>query len=300
MVLYLSARVLASGIQGGGPSFVVMQFAPIVVGPAMAMLAIGLALLFGRAFQLQDIVWGYVPLGVIEKVAVFIMCTVPIAYGATFYFGESGSFRFAREAREIFEQKCTLAGEKLPSLPVGDVQGLYLDNDWSARFDRINDGVFIGYGGGVYGEPWVNSGWLLFFEKKDDSRTPIAKYKKYSFVDGKKWVGADVLSSKYGVFVVNLVDGIDPKLKVGGARIQIVDLGTQEVIASSTYFVDHWERKFCGVAPNGYFDTGDFIRRALGLKMQYPSAIARANNPSTSPTSMTQRAPSAVELPAKN
>lgn len=40
-VVYLAARLLASTVEGGGGSFVVMQFGPFMLWPARALLAIG-------------------------------------------------------------------------------------------------------------------------------------------------------------------------------------------------------------------------------------------------------------------
>lgn len=40
-VVYLAARLLASTVEGGGGSFVVMQFGPFILWPARVLLAIG-------------------------------------------------------------------------------------------------------------------------------------------------------------------------------------------------------------------------------------------------------------------
>lgn len=88
---------------------------------------------------------------------------------------------------------------------------------------------------------------------------------------------------------------VDPRLKVGGAEVSIVDLEANETIASTTYFVSWRDGKFCGDMPSGYFDTGEFIRRALGLKMQYPSAWPKAGAEAPAAVPKTQQAQAAVE-----
>ncbi|MBK9160525.1 MAG: hypothetical protein IPM27_02985 [Nitrosomonadales bacterium] len=292
-VLYVSARVLASAVQGGGASFVVMQFAPIVVLPARGLMSVGLVWLMVRAFQAKAENWKAAGFKVFETVMIFIFCMVPLGYAASFFLAEDGAFRLAREARKVFKEKCVLAGEVLPQEPVGEVKSLYLDNDWSTRFG-VKSGVLSDGGGGILGEPLVNSGWLLFFETKNQYGRQAGKFKKYSFVDGRKWEYGDAFTSKYAVFVTDMVKDIDPRLKVGGAEVSIVDLEAKETIASTTYFISRRDGKFCGDMPSGYFDTSEFIRRALGLKMQYPAAWAKTDGQASSQTSITQQA-SAVD-----
>ena len=293
LILYVSARALASAVQGGGASFVVAQFSPMVVLPGRGLLIIGLVWLLVRAFQQKTVGWKFDGFRNFEKAMIFVFCAVPTSYSAYFYIAEDGPFRLAREAKNVFEKKCVMAGEVLPQEPVGEMQSLYLDNDWSSRFG-VKNGVLSDGGGGILGEPLVNSGWLLFFETKNQYGRQPGKFKKYSFADGRKWVYGDTLTSKYAVFVKDMVTDVDPRLKVGGAQVSIVDLEANKTIASTTYFVSRRDGKFCGDIPSGYFDTGEFIRRALALKMQYPSAWAKTDGQVSSPPPITQHAGSTV------
>lgn len=278
-VLYVAARVFASTIQGGGPSFVVMQFSPLVVLPASALMTIGLAWLVVRVFQVPSRNWKFAGLGKVEMVMILIAFAIPSSYVASFYLAEDGAFRLAQEANKVFKEKCALSGEVLPQKPIGEVQGIYLERDGDVRFG-VKNGVVTDQGAGILGEPLVNSGWLLFFETNNQNGRDgeqLGKFKKYSFVDGRKWEYGDTLSSQYAVLVTEMVKDVDPRLQVGGAKISIVDRATNETLASTTYFFSRRNGKFCGAAPRGYFDSGEFIRRALGLKMQYPSAYSPPN-----------------------
>jgi hypothetical protein len=286
-ILFVSARVLASTVQGGGASFVLMQFAPIVVLPAKALIIAGLTWLFVRSFQKKTEDSDFTGMMAFEKLMIAAFCAVPISYVAYFYVAEDGAFRLAREAKIVFEKKCVLAGEVLPQEPVGTIQSLYIDSDGGARFG-VKDGIILNSGGGILGEPLVNSGFLLFFETKNQFKRQPGKYKKYSFADGRKWEYSDSFTSRYAVLVTNLSTGIDPRLKVGGAEVSIVDLEENKKIASTTYFVSRREGKFCGDIPSGYFDTGEFIRRALGLKIQYPSVSRKTTLNVPDSTSTTQ------------
>lgn len=188
-LIYVSARVLASAVQGGGASFAVMQIAPIVVLPARGFLAVGLVLLFVRAFQMKSGAWEVSGFRTYEKAMILIFCAIPTSYAASFYLAEEGAFRLAREAKNVFKVKCVLAGEVLPQVPVGEVKSLYFDRDGGARFG-VKDGTVINNGGGILGEPLVNSGWLLFFETNNQNNhygKKPGKFKKYSFADGRKW-----------------------------------------------------------------------------------------------------------------
>jgi len=97
------------------------------------------------------------------------------------------------------------------------------------------------------------------------------KYRRHVLKD---WKGSPVneIESEYGLFHKDLTTDAEKKLGISGAEVEIRNLGTNEVIATTTYFVSSRHQRFCGNAPNGEFSVSAFIIRALNLTRQYPSA----------------------------
>jgi hypothetical protein len=280
-VFYITARVVASTVQGGGASFAVIQLAPLVIYPSQLLLCYGLVWLATR-YSNQRPEATHSPIKISEVIAVLIAIAIPTGFVSTFYVGEDAPIRLVLKAREVFQVKCTSVSEMLPEHPVGEIEGIYIDRDFEARYD-IKDGVYAGNSVGIWGEPMVNSGWLLFFEVSDKSKNPEAKYRRHYLKD---WKGlpTDSLLSTYGVFSIDLTTDVERNLGVSGTEIRIVNLESNETISSTRFFANSKERKFCGKTSNGHFSSSDFVRRALGLKMQFPSAFVKSQNPMTTPT----------------
>jgi hypothetical protein len=275
LILYLIPRIFASSIQGGGPSYVVAMFSPFFVLPAQLLFLIGFIWLATRSISKREEKRERKPFGIAEGVALAVILAVPAAYASTLYFGEDAPFRIAREANQVFQVKCQQAGERIARKPTEPVKGLYLERDGSERYEQIKDGVYHASGSGILGEPLVNSGLLLFMEKNNDRPRPEDggqfKYRRHGFKD---WKGepVDDITSEYGLYRKDLTGDLEQKLGIRGAEISIKDLKSAEIVATTTYFVSTRQRKFCGEAPNGYFDVGQFVMRALGLTKIYPSA----------------------------
>lgn len=281
IVFYVVARIFASTVQGGGGSFVVMSFAPIVIFPAWAMLAAGLIWLVFRSIrnrqEIQQL--GAGTLGIREGVAIAMALGIPaVAVASTLFLVENAPFRLAKEAETFFNEKCKSAGEVIINTPQ-NVQSVYIDQDGEQYFQKIVNGVYGSYGSSILGEPLVNSGWLLYFEKKNDRQQidgGVAKYRKHALKD---WKGEPVeeLTSEYGVFQKSLVSNIDEKrLGVRGMEVTIRNLKTEQTVATLTYFTSSRQRTICGQPSDGNFSVSNFIRKSLNLKKQFPDAFSQA------------------------
>lgn len=278
LVCYVAARVLASGIQGGGPSFVIASFAPLVVYPSWLLLGGGflwLAVTSARGWRSRT-AWRSVT--VTEAVVLLVFLAAPAHFGWQLVFAEDGPIRMARAAKSLFEIRCKSTGEKLLGPVIEEVQGVYFEPDGGSHYDRIQGqgGVYSSSGSSILGEPMVNSGWLLFFERKNyrssaPGETP-ALYTRHYLKDGKGQPVND-LESRYGVLARNLETEAEKKFGVHGVEIRIVDLKTDETIATTSYFISTRHRRFCGDAPDGNFSASSFVTRSLGLKRQFPSAF---------------------------
>lgn len=278
LILYVASRTFASMIQGGGASFLVMSFAPFVIFPAWIMLGAGLIWLTvrsvrGRKEQLQTVPR---PLGIGGAFGIIAAFGIPAAAVAwTLFLSESAPFRLAKEAEQLFRERCTGAGEKVVETPE-NVQSVYLDRDGGQYFENIVNGVYGGYGGSILGEPLVNSGFLLYFEKQNDRQRvdgSTAKYRKHGLKD---WKGEpeEELTSKFGVFQKSLVSNDEEKrLGVHGTEVTIKNLRNEHVIASLVFYTSSRHRTICGHTGDGHFGVSDFVRKSLNLSRQFPSAF---------------------------
>lgn len=280
LTLYVAARVLASSVEGGGGSFVVMSFSAFVVLPSWSLLLTGFVWLVARSIRQRKENLKRWAFTVWEGTAVLAATAVPVIFVAMLFLGEEGAFRVARQAEKVFQEKCKMAGEKLIKSPPEEVQSLFFEKDYGVNL-RVEGANYSSQGMGIILEPMVNSGWLLYGEKPNDrprkGEDPQKKYRKYALRDSKG-EPVDEITSKYGVFTTDMTNDAEKKIGIHGAETRIVDLASKETIAVSTYFVSNRHRGFCGHAPDGNFYTTDLIRRALNLKRQYPSAFPQDAN----------------------
>ena len=269
LILYLIPRIFASSVQGGGASYVAAMFSPLFVVPAVLLFLSGFTWLALRSVSKRAEKHVRARFGIAEGIALSVALAVPAVFISTLHIGEDAPFRIAREAGQVFEVRCARAGERSHKRPVEGVKGLYFDPDGGERYEQIEGGIYRASGGGILGEPLVNSGLLLFLEKNNVRPRPEEggpyKYRRHGFKD---WKGQPVneLASEYGVYTMDLTSAAERKLGIRGAEISIKDLKTAEIVATTTYFVSTRQRRFCGVAPNGNFDVGRFVTRALDLR----------------------------------
>ncbi len=284
-VIYITARIFASSIEGGGASFAVMAYGVLVVWPALLMSIIGLGKLAYRSIQerTEPPEVTSQPIGMGEGAALIAVVAIPFSVAvSTLFLAENAPLRLAQEADSVFQGLCQSASEKIIDIP-RDVEGVYLEPNSEAYFDRIVKGTYRGYGSGQVGNPLVFTGFLRFFEESNE-RNPengAAKYLKHGLRD---WKGepANELVSNYGVFQTNInidsPEGHDVKaLGIRGTRVTVKNLNTGQITASLTYFTSARHRKICGHSGDGSFSVRDFIKRALGLTQRFPTGAQQTS-----------------------
>ena len=196
------------------------------------------------------------------------------------FISDDAPFKLASESKNLFKEKCKYAGEEFIYTPDA-VKSVYLDSDWSQSFNKIIDGTYSGSGGGILGDPLVNSGYLLFFERKNKykrSDNNEAKYTKHALND---WQGVPVnkLSSEYGVFQDRLFSKHESeRLGLYGNEVSVKNLKTGKIAAKLTYYYSKSHRTICGHSDVKYFTVSEFIRRALNLSRQFPDAYSKKSS----------------------
>ena len=132
LVSYLSLRVFASTIQGGGPSFVVMSLGVYVIVPAWALLLSAGIWLTTRSIRRRGEILQSRPFGRFEGMLLMAALALPAVFFWSLFFDEAGPFRLARQADKLFRLKCESAGERILKRSDEEVKGLYLDPNSSA------------------------------------------------------------------------------------------------------------------------------------------------------------------------
>lgn len=275
LLLYGALKILASTVQGGAVSFIVISFAPFILLPAWSMLIVGLGWTMVRSIRLRG---ESVPararlVGAREGIAVIAALGLPILGAATTMFLTGNApFTRALEAKNVFLELCKKSGEKIYERP-HDVRSVYLDPDSAVDFQSIVNGVYSGIGGGILGEGLVNGGLILYFERKDERPNFAGQYLKYTL---RHWEPVQELTSDYGVFQKDLVSTDEAKrLQVGGNEITVKNIKTGQVIATLVYFVSHRHRAICGHSADGQFSVGNFIRQSLNLTRRFPTELSK-------------------------
>lgn len=265
---YVVTRTLASTIEGGGAGFAVAALSPFTLVPGLILLLIGLSLTITNSLKDRYIIELPSSLTKLEVALVVLAIILPLAYNSTLYIGSESLVMKARRADTIFNEKSKIAGEKLLTQPKVEVTELYLDSDGGPNYDQIKNGIYGGAGSGLLSGSL--SGVLSYVEVKDrylEKATP-EKYRRLKQFGSWKGEPTNSLSSRYGLFAKDMVNDSDRAMGLEGQEFSIVDLQTNEPIATTTYFINKKNRRFSGHTINGRFHLLDFVTRALNLKLK--------------------------------
>jgi hypothetical protein len=272
--LYVSAKIVASTVEGGGASYAVASLSIFTAWPAAIVMSVVIVKVAVQSFR------GTPKIGTLlapngfsspRSIVVFLLVGLaPVAAGvATLMVGEDSPLQRSRTAQQRMQELCKTAGEMIGQVPQ-DVQGLYLDEDWTLSFLKIEAGIYGPNTSGLTGEPFVNQGMLRFYETptRTEPRQVGIKplhYERYDLQQKKKIV-TDLIA-EYGVFRTKLTMDEDDRLKTQGYELTIKKLSTGEIIATHRFFYNRLTRQICG-QQNALksIDENDFIRRALGLE----------------------------------
>lgn len=178
-----------------------------------------------------------------------------------------------KQAKLVFENKCKEAGEKIILQPTEEIESVLVESQPPYSISGIVNGKYSSEGpdGNFYGV--TNSGYLKQYEIPVNARTTGGEktFRRFLHADA---VGNLVESpeSKFGIRYLSQVSESEMKIGVIGGSLEIFRVEDKSIIARTTYYTNRWPKEFCGYAPDGYFNSFSFLRRALNLKDQYKSA----------------------------
>lgn len=272
LIVYVAARILASTVEGGGASFVVLSYSPVFILPARALFLAGLVWLAVHSLRARALPpLGRRPMSVGEYVGIAIVLGLPFAFASTLFIGENAPLNLVREARARMTELCVSAGERIVLRPTVQVKGVFVQHDREDAFVNIRDGRYeesTNQGGTLVGG-LVNRGLLDFYEMPFGARTfddaAEFKYRRFRRGDHRAY-GTNEAESPFGVFRKDLSTERDRKLGIRGTELAVMDLRTSDVLATTTFFLSTRDRRFCGHATDSAFSTTQFVIRALDLK----------------------------------
>ena len=202
-------------------------------------------------------------INVVMAAVFFLAFIIPFALFGSKYASELLPFGYMHNVKELYNENCKTAGQTINRKVNNDIKSLYIEAGFS-NYGKIKGGHYRSVGGGS-----VNAGHLSldFIEKPNPSSKKSYKYRRY-YPGDYKGTPVDELKSRYGVLFDK--DSL-PKdayriYGINGGTINAVDLDTDEVLATTTYFSSKHGHKFCGHTPGGNFSTQAFVREVFNIK----------------------------------
>lgn len=273
MIIFILLRAFPASFLGEFLQFT----AALIIYPAIILIIYGLARLFIlnilHKAALADVKsTEHIRLSVRDVSITSIAVTVPILGGVYVLHSEASPIHTAKEINPLFEQVCTNAGEKIL---------IHREDARSIFFPKISQPFFSGRitNGFIYSSivDWPNITILAKYDvdyveiEHIDSNPSAGQgiyYRAYGELIGELNNKFPVKNyeSDYVVYSEVITNESDRALGIIGQTMKIVDLKTDEVVATNTYFVHTKQRRFCGYAPGDIFSQSDFIARSLNLK----------------------------------
>lgn len=188
-----------------------------------------------------------------------------------YFVGFNSQHSIAVRRSEIFNQKCSLAGEHVFQRP-HNTKGIFFGPGYGVLLARTDRGDWNKNHDVLHGRDLTDARLISFYELINGSRNllksfqPKTQYTKSLFNDYKE-IDTNSLESEYAVLFEKY--DIPENLNIEGAKVIIKDRSNESIIASTDYIFDPIEKKFCGKDENGIFSTEAFIINSLELSKQY-------------------------------
>lgn len=274
LVLYLTARVFASTVQGGGASFAVMSFSPIFIFPAWGLLAFGLFTLARKSFRPTDsLMPNSRPKRVMPSdIALLTVALLgPLGFGMTLPVGkivtltsEFGRLCQSAEIKILEQTKNAKSIAVLPDMFTFMAQGrgaettpfsAFLLNQSLLEFVEIPSTKSSGLEGKATYQRVSTVGERVL-------RSPMGSNKVTQFV----YEPTDNLTAEYVVRPIPLPLERGSELGLGGARIEIRKRNDNHLVAYAQYYWNNTEFKACPEESHNGMFIYHFVAGALNVK----------------------------------
>lgn len=274
LVLYSAARVFASTVPGGGPSFAVASMSPLIIFPAWVLLAYGCISLAIRSLQSTSTLKGsnWPQRFTISDGSLIALALLPIAaFSATIPIGKM--ITLSNE----FSRLCSSAEIKI----IESIQGAKSVALLPDSFSSVAAGRRVETG------PWtaflLNQSLLEFLERPATKGTGIegtAKYERVS-TTGERilrskpgstavtqyvYEPTEELTADYEIRPTQLKLERGAELGLGGARIEIRRRLDNHLVAYAQYYWNNTELKACPQESHSGMFIYHFVAGALGIK----------------------------------
>ena len=181
-----------------------------------------------------------------------------------------------KQAKLAFENKCKDAGEKIFIQSNEDVESVFVESQPPRSISGIVNGKYSSEGpdSNFYGV--TNSGYLKQYEipVNELSSEGGKPFRRFLHADASGYL-VESLESKFGIRYLSQVSESEMEIGVVGGTLEIFRVEDKSIVARTTYYTNRWPKEFCGHAPDGYFSSSSFLRRALNLTDQYKSAYRK-------------------------
>jgi hypothetical protein len=284
LFIYISARVFASTVPGGGGSFAVISLSPLIVFPALGLLVVGAIVLTARTLRTRKDTESQPPpikFGGVEWVPFAIVVAIPIVFSLTLPIGRmyklANSFSHLCETAEIKYLEQVVGAKSVALLP-----DMFAAMDSALKFDAGNTGN-VGYMNGV---TWrsqsaiiLNQSLLEFVEVPKTNQKGLSDQAEFERIstEGKRVLQGNpstqyltepigTLTAEYEVrpVALNLAElGGDG---LAGSRIEIRRRADNKLVAYAQYYWNGPEFKACPKEIIGGVSVFRFVRDALGVR----------------------------------
>lgn len=244
-IAYVAIRLFAGLIPGGGPAFMVSQFAILTIVPAIGVSLLVLVQISRKSFGAAGLVGG------------IALCVVAIGILPFRIYLQ----KFQTEG--VWDEYCKGSGDRFISKPV-DFRGLQFRSVGELKvFTSVTGQTYTEAHREYVGDSLIKRGLLQDYENVDSDS--IRPPKRIFFVGGRQEEPLVSSQATHSVSLSYPKPGREPQFF--RFSIVVTDLKTGLVIAESSRVENVYDEKMrvCGEVRNGTIDASDFVAKALGL-----------------------------------
>lgn len=272
LVLYVGARVLASTVQGGGASFVVVSFSRFFIFPAWGLLGVGFAILVIQSIAARRTdhpdrrVWNYAEFAMLG-------CAVGVPLAFAFFLPLERMYTLSTE----FSRLCKNAEIKIyetvnPAKSVVLTEDRFTHMPPRRQAETLPHALFL-----------LNQSFLEFIERPASKESGIAdkaQYERIATVGERilrsqpgssaqttfSYEPTDTITAEYEVRPIRLTIEKGADVGLGGARIEIRRRADDKLIAHAQYYWNNTEFRACPEESHRGLFIYHFIANALNVR----------------------------------